>query len=726
MNICKYTPTKYLDNRDINDRLRFLFKNVCYLLANGGGGSGTVNSGTQYRIGYYATTGTAISEAAAITANRALISDANGVPTHSTVTATQLSYVDATSSIQTQLNAKGVGDVTKVGTPVNNQIGVWTGDGTIEGTTALTFDSATGYTTTPNLLLNTTVDGGTLIEAAAIIYRTLNVPNNGHGFKDYSTVTNNSTSYAAHDSQVTVASTGASDHVAAFQARNIINKGTGLLNTSYGLVDNTVVASPITSLTTIDSEPYLNAGAAVSTRIALRVREYVGSSSLASNTYGIFFDGLTKATGDNYAIYDNSSSNKSYLQNLITGSSATSVASSALTVNSTTKGFLPPRMTQTQRDAIGSPATGLQIYQTDNTPGIYYYNGSSWATPSGGGGGMAIGDPITSGTEGSILFAGTSGVLQQDNANFFYDATNKRIGNGTATPATRSHIYESTTAAASERVENASFKLDFGVDSVSNWIQSRDSAGTAANLIFYHGATARITMGTAITLAGTLALGANSITMTGSIAATGARVLKGWFTDVESTNIPTVGGTSLSTVSQAFQNKTLTNSNNVLGGVTMTLGSDADGDIYYRSSNVLTRLPKGTALQQLRMNAGATAPEWTTISSGGGMTWTEVTGTSQSAAVNNGYIANNAGLVTVTIPTTAAVGDIVRVGGKGTGLFKIAQNASQTIHYGNVDTTTGTGGSLTATNRYDTIELICITANTDFLVLSSVGSFTVV
>jgi hypothetical protein len=37
----------------------------------------------------------------------------------------------------------GSGDVSKVGTPVNNQIGVWTGDGTIEGDTALTFDTAT-------------------------------------------------------------------------------------------------------------------------------------------------------------------------------------------------------------------------------------------------------------------------------------------------------------------------------------------------------------------------------------------------------------------------------------------------------------------------------------------------------------------------------------------------------------------------------------------------------
>jgi hypothetical protein len=37
----------------------------------------------------------------------------------------------------------GSGNVTKVGTPVNNQIGVWTGDGTIEGDSALTFDTTT-------------------------------------------------------------------------------------------------------------------------------------------------------------------------------------------------------------------------------------------------------------------------------------------------------------------------------------------------------------------------------------------------------------------------------------------------------------------------------------------------------------------------------------------------------------------------------------------------------
>ena len=53
-------------------------------------------------------------------------------------------------------------------------------------------------------------------------------------------------------------------------------------------------------------------------------------------------------------------------------------ASAALDITSTTGGLLVPRMTETQRDAITSAATGLMIYQTDGTVGFYYYNGSSW------------------------------------------------------------------------------------------------------------------------------------------------------------------------------------------------------------------------------------------------------------------------------------------------------------------------------------------------------------
>ena len=55
-------------------------------------------------------------------------------------------------------------------------------------------------------------------------------------------------------------------------------------------------------------------------------------------------------------------------------------ASAMLDVSSTTKGFLPPRMTEAEKNAISSPATGLLVYQTDGTSGLYYHNGSSWET----------------------------------------------------------------------------------------------------------------------------------------------------------------------------------------------------------------------------------------------------------------------------------------------------------------------------------------------------------
>jgi hypothetical protein len=52
-------------------------------------------------------------------------------------------------------------------------------------------------------------------------------------------------------------------------------------------------------------------------------------------------------------------------------------ASALVEIQSTTKGFLPPKMTTTQKNAIASPASGLQVYDTTLNQ-MSYYNGSSW------------------------------------------------------------------------------------------------------------------------------------------------------------------------------------------------------------------------------------------------------------------------------------------------------------------------------------------------------------
>ncbi|MBU0764691.1 MAG: hypothetical protein KJ607_07650, partial [Bacteroidetes bacterium] len=123
--------------------------------------------------------------------------------------------------------------------------------------------------------------------------------------------------------------------------------------------------------------------------------------------------------------------------------------SAMLDVVSTTRGMLIPRMNQAQRDAIGSPATGLLIYQTNNTPGFYYYDGSTW-TQVGKVGWELNGN---SGITGSNFLGPTNsadlnfrtnntermsveanGDVIMDGTTFFMDESSNRVGIGTTSP----------------------------------------------------------------------------------------------------------------------------------------------------------------------------------------------------------------------------------------------------------------------------------------------------
>jgi trimeric autotransporter adhesin len=53
--------------------------------------------------------------------------------------------------------------------------------------------------------------------------------------------------------------------------------------------------------------------------------------------------------------------------------------SAALEIKANDKGFLIPRMSLTEMQAIKSPATGLMVYQTGESSGFYFYNGTKWA-----------------------------------------------------------------------------------------------------------------------------------------------------------------------------------------------------------------------------------------------------------------------------------------------------------------------------------------------------------
>lgn len=104
-------------------------------------------------------------------------------------------------------------------------------------------------------------------------------------------------------------------------------------------------------------------------------------------------------------------------------------ASSALDVTSTTKGFLMPRMTTTERTAIATPATGLQVYDTDLNS-IWYYNGTAWVKQATAGKFVDGTDPLD-----AVYLDGNVGI-------------------GTATPINELHIRNAGSGGAYLTLQN--------------------------------------------------------------------------------------------------------------------------------------------------------------------------------------------------------------------------------------------------------------------------------
>ncbi|MFK2819658.1 FISUMP domain-containing protein [Flavobacteriaceae sp. LMIT009] len=106
--------------------------------------------------------------------------------------------------------------------------------------------------------------------------------------------------------------------------------------------------------------------------------------------------------------------------------------SSMLDIQSVVKGLLIPRMTTVERNNISNPAEGLMVYQTDNTPGFYYFNGNTWSTIE------------------------VNWTVDGDN---MYNANSGNIGVGTAAPASTLDIqgslgYQVTTITAATTLDN--------------------------------------------------------------------------------------------------------------------------------------------------------------------------------------------------------------------------------------------------------------------------------
>lgn len=381
--------------------------------------------------------------------------------------------------------------------------------------------------------------------------------------------------------------------------------------------------------------------------------------------------------------------NNSKSQSLgINNTGAAGDASSILDLSSSSKGLLIPRMLETERTAIGSPAIGLMVYQTNGTSGFYYYDGASWIKFIGNGSGdknwltenssataastssnqyvtgkVGIGNYSTStiGSKLEIISNGLAATLDETSGISLVNTTAAGAGAQQMSPAIKwSGNGWATTPLNSQPVEFAAYLLPVEA-----------GAAPSANLIFASSInSATYTPRMTLTSAG-------SLTLTGGITTAGAVSLNtssgstsavsiGGTTGAQTINIGSAGTTGVKTVNLGSSGNAahVTNINsgttgagavninnnvnspvNIATGTstgTVTIGNttgnvnipklSGNALVATDGSDNLVSIAAGTSGQVLTSNGSASAPTWSTPTSG---TVTNVSGTSP-ISVSNG------------------------------------------------------------------------------------------
>jgi hypothetical protein len=141
---------------------------------------------------------------------------------------------------------------------------------------------------------------------------------------------------------------------------------TGANNIAFGRNSGRYAGSGTTAMTSVNNSIYLG----------FQTRGLNATGSTNEVVIGYDVVGL----GSNTTVLGNSSTTFGRWYGSLLLGTTTNAASSILTMESTTQGFLPPRMTAAQRTAIASPAEGLIVYQTDSVIGLYIYANATWRT----------------------------------------------------------------------------------------------------------------------------------------------------------------------------------------------------------------------------------------------------------------------------------------------------------------------------------------------------------
>lgn len=385
-------------------------------------------------------------------------------------------------------------------------------------------------------------------------------------------------------------------------------------------------------------------------------------------------------------------------------------------------------------NTIGSTSNGVSSVLVSNSSGVpQWINGGTGLTDGqvviGSTGSTPVGAALTAGSgisitngAGSITIATTgSGTVNSGTAQqvAYYATTGSAvsgitvsnnsalIANGSGNLASLGY---STTATASNLVER---------DANANIFCNNEAAGQAA-----------ITAGGATVLT---AASARTQIVSGSGASTiqlpnATTLVVGWTFYINNNTASTVtilandGVTTVASMpgGQYLQiyNSSIATSNGIWDYHWLVPTNMANGQVMIGSTTSGPKAANLTAGTGISITNAANSI--TIASTAGGIAWSTVSGTTQAASVDSGYIIGNASQTTVTLPATAAIGSTVAVCGGGAGGWILAANTGQTIRIGSSQT--ASAGNLTSAAQYDNVTVVCVVANTTWMVQSVIST----
>lgn len=243
------------------------------------------------------------------------------------------------------------------------------------------------------------------------------------------------------------------------------------------------------------------------------------------------------------------------------------------------------------------------------------------------------------------------------------------------------------------------------------WEQLGLSTGSVGSLTGTSGGAVTPTAGN-INILGT----ANQIVFTGS-GSTLTASFSGPYTPATFTAHGVLVGESTSSIAALAAGTTgqvligSTGADPAFGAIGVNSGLTVHGVLLAENNSAFVATAAGTTGQVLTGVTGAD-PTWANLPTFNIVDNTSGTvGSPTAATVNTKYIADQASVVTgFLLPASATLGQTITILGNGPGGWQIQQNANQAIKLNAQTTTTGTGGSLSSTNRYNAVTLQCIVA----------------